>query len=61
MDTYIRRGVIGLLAGLVSSSALIATLSSDGLGIVLGVLIGIGYALAFHPTPYAYGDTQDDS
>ncbi len=52
-----RRGVIGLLAGLVSSSALIATLSSDGLGIVLGVLIGVGYALAFHPTPYAYADS----
>jgi hypothetical protein len=34
MDTYLRRGVIGLLAGLVSSITLAATLNQLGLGVM---------------------------
>ena len=39
-----------------SSIALATTLSNTGLGIALGVLVGVGYSLAFPPTPRAYAD-----
>jgi NADH:ubiquinone reductase (H+-translocating) len=57
MNTHLRRGVIGLLAGLVSSWALSTTLASSGLGVVLGLLLGVGYTLASRPTPHAYVDS----
>lgn len=58
MNKYRRRGLIGLLAGLVSSVALVTTIGSGGLGIVLGMLIGVGYAIGFAPTPLAYIDSM---
>ncbi len=57
MQTYLRRGIIGLSAGLISSSVLIATLHHNVAGVVLGVLVGVGYALAFRPTTRAYLDS----
>jgi NADH dehydrogenase len=57
MAKYLRRGAIGLLAGLASSITLATTLGNGGLGIVLGLLVGAGYALAFRPTPRAYADS----
>jgi NADH:ubiquinone reductase (H+-translocating) len=57
MATYLRRGAIGLLAGLASSIPLATTLGNNGLGIVLGMLVGVGYALAFRPTPRSYADS----
>jgi NADH dehydrogenase len=57
MDISLRRGVIGLLAGLVSSITLAATLDQRGLAVALGGLLGIGYALSFRPVSRAYVDS----
>ena len=56
MTTYVRRSVIGLLAGGISSIALGTTLSHPSMGSFLGLVIGVGYGLAFRPTAYAYAD-----
>jgi NADH dehydrogenase len=57
VNKYVRRAVIGLLSGLASSVVLAATLDSAVLGLLLGTLAGIGYALAFRPAPRAYVDS----
>ena len=49
MEKYVRRIIIGFLAGLAPSAALTITLSNMGLGIVLGALFGVAYSLAFPP------------
>ena len=52
----IRRGAIGLLAGVLSSGVLVVT--SGGAGwILLGGVVGAALLLAFKPTPWAYLDT----
>ncbi len=56
MNRYRRRGLIGLIAGLLSSIALTATIGHGGIGIILGMLLGIGYAVAFAPVRVAYID-----
>jgi NADH:ubiquinone reductase (H+-translocating) len=56
-ETFIRRGAIGLLAGLVASPVLVAT--SGGAGwIPLGGVLGVAQLLAFRPTPRAYLDSS---
>jgi NADH:quinone reductase (non-electrogenic) len=56
MTRYQRRGGIGLLAGLASTVLLATTLPNRVVGIVCGLLVGVGYALAFAPTPRASVD-----
>jgi NADH:ubiquinone reductase (H+-translocating) len=55
MNIHLRRGIIGLPAGLVASIALVSTMGVGGL--LLGILVGVGYALAFRPTHRAYADS----
>ncbi len=57
LNIYLRRGVIGLAAGLASSIALALTLNNISLAIPLGALVGLLYSLAFPPTPCAYVDS----
>jgi len=57
MRFYPRRGMIGLLAGLASSVVLVATLGHNVIALVLGGLLGVGYALAARPAPRAYADS----
>jgi len=57
VNKYVRRAVIGLLAGGASGMILAVTLNGAVLGLLLGTLAGIGYALAFHPAPRAYVDS----
>ena len=56
MDKYSRRGIIGLVAGLIASAALVATLDNILLGPLLGGLVGVLYSIAFRPSPGAYAD-----
>jgi len=56
MNRYLRRSLIGALAGGVASFVLVATMSQPFLGVLLGVVVGIGYAAALEPTPGAYVD-----
>jgi NADH:ubiquinone reductase (H+-translocating) len=52
----IRRGAIGLLAGVLSSGLLVVT-SGGAAWILLGGVVGAALLLAFKPTPRAYLDT----
>ena len=56
MARYRRRSCIGLLAGLASTIPLATTLPNGVVAIVFGLLVGVGSALAFAPTPRAYVD-----
>jgi len=56
MRASIRRGLIGLLAGLGASVLLAATLRDAVAAIVLGALIGAGYALVARPEAQGYAD-----
>ncbi len=56
VDKYARRVMIGLSAGAVSSPILAATLGGIFPGMLLAVLVGVFYALAFRPAPRAYLD-----
>ncbi len=56
LNRWLRRGVIGLLAGLVSSALLLAV-GRDARYVLLGLLVGAAYALAWRPTPRATLDS----
>ncbi len=57
MRLHPRRAMIGLLAGLASSVVIVATLGHGVVALVLGGLLGVGYALASRPAPRAYADS----
>ena len=57
MKTYMQRGGIGLLAGALSSILLVFTLHSGLTALLLGILVGSSYSLAFRPTAHAYADS----
>src|SRR6266511_5465863 len=57
MNKNLRRSLIGLLAGLASSVALVATLKHSLLGGILGAAAGVAYALAFRTSRRAYPDS----
>jgi NADH:ubiquinone reductase (H+-translocating) len=54
--TNIRRAVIGLTSGVISSVALVTTLHSFFLGIALGAVVGVLYVLPVRPTRFAYAE-----
>lgn len=54
MNTSVRRGLIGLLAGALSSVILVLTLPAHFAGLLLGIVVGICSTMAFRPAPQAY-------
>ena len=54
MNTYVRRGLIGLLAGALSGVILVLTLPAHFAGLLLGMVVGICSTMAFRPAPQAY-------
>lgn len=56
MNKYVRRGCIGLVAGLISCVILVATLHHSLVGVLLGIAAGIAYASVFRPHPRGYID-----
>jgi NADH:quinone reductase (non-electrogenic) len=57
MRINLRRGLIGLFAGLSGSVLLVVTQGNMGVSVVLGALVGIAYALAFRPELHTYVDS----
>ena len=57
MNKYLRRIGIGIVAGAVSSAALLATAGNNKLSVLLGTLVGLAYALTFAQAPRAYADS----
>ncbi len=54
MDKYVRCGLIGLLAGILSGVILANTLPDQPAGLLLGIVVGTCYTMAFRPAPRAY-------
>jgi NADH dehydrogenase len=54
---YFRRVMIGAIAGLAAAFPLALTQENVLTGILLAILVGIIYAVAFRPTPRAYADS----
>src|SRR5688572_22736193 len=56
MARYRRRALIGAIAGIASGALLAAGLDPPILGLLLGALVGVVFAIAYHPTDIAYLD-----
>jgi NADH:ubiquinone reductase (H+-translocating) len=54
---FVRRSLIGALAGLASSAALVSTMGNTPLALGLALVIGAAYAMAFRPTQNSYVDS----
>jgi NADH dehydrogenase len=57
MNIYVRRSLIGLLAGVTSGVILAITLPEHLAGLLVGILVGISYTTAFRPAQEAYADS----
>lgn len=57
MNRHLRQATIGLIAGTISCVMLVALLDDRLIGALLGILLGVGYALIFRPAPEAYLDS----
>src|SRR5215470_6030261 len=57
MNHYLRRGLIGLIAGMLASVALVTTVDHPWIVVLIGAAVGASYALTIRPTPHAYVDT----
>jgi NADH dehydrogenase len=57
MNKYLRRALIGMTAGLFAALPLAVTQETLLTGILLAILAGAVYAIAFRPTPRAYADS----
>jgi len=57
MNRYLRRAGIGALAGLAASYALVMTQDAEWIAVLLGLLVGVGYALTFRLSRRAYADS----
>src|SRR6516164_9681182 len=58
MERFIRRAAIGAIAGIVASAPLIPALGHIFAVLLLGALLGVGYAVLTGPTPGAYLDNM---
>jgi len=58
MNTLMRRSVIGAIAGLLSSAALVATNEHPFLSVIIGAGIGAAYSATLRPTRGAYVDNM---
>ena len=58
MNRYIRRSLIGLLAGVTSGVILAITLPDHLAGLLVGMVVGIGYTTAFRPAHKVYAQSM---
>jgi NADH dehydrogenase len=58
MNVYLRRGCIGLFAGLISSVIVVATMHNGIVDVILGMVIGAGYASVFRSNKWGYLDSM---
>jgi NADH dehydrogenase len=56
MDRILRRGLLGMLAGTIASTALVITVGHPVLSIILGIVVGAGYSASLKPTRGTYVD-----
>jgi hypothetical protein len=56
MSQFIRRSLIGALAGLAASLSLVSTLGHLRWVVGLGVVVGVAYTVSLRPTRDAYVD-----
>ena len=58
MNTYVRRSLIGLVAGVTSGVILAIALPEHLTGLLVGILVGISYTTAFRPAHEAYAQSM---
>lgn len=57
MSPYVRRALVGGIAGLLACFPLAVTQETAVRGVVCAILAGVVYGIAFRPTPRAYADS----